>query len=93
MKYIYLTGLLWLLFTSCSDFLKEYSLDQAYVRGYSDLDELLIGETYMATEYYDMNLDKVYYPYIHMMANQLFLIPKTIFRIHYLAIPDRVKPG
>ena len=70
MKYIYLTGLLWLLFTSCSDFLKEYSLDQAYVRGYSDLDELLIGETYMATEYYDMNLDKVYYPYIHMMADE-----------------------
>lgn len=70
MKYIYLTGLLWLLSTSCSDFLKEYSLDRAYVQGYSDLDELLIGETYMKTEYYDVTLAEVYYPYIHMMADE-----------------------
>ena len=56
MKYIYFIGLLWILFSSCSDFLKEYSQDQAYVRDYADLDELLIGETYMETEFYDMNL-------------------------------------
>ena len=70
MKYIYFIGLLWILFSSCSDFLKEYSQDQAYVRDYADLDELLIGETYMETEFYDMNLTHAYYPYIHLMADE-----------------------
>ena len=32
---------------SCSDFLTEYSQDQAYVRSYTDLDELLVGDVYM----------------------------------------------
>ena len=41
MKKTYLIGLLWLLLASCSDFLEEYSQDQAYVQSYNDLDELL----------------------------------------------------
>lgn len=44
MKNIYLISLLCVVLASCSDFLKEYSPDQAYVRNYKDLDELLVGE-------------------------------------------------
>ena len=38
-----------LLYSSCGDFLEDYSQDTAYVRGYSDLDELLLGSAYMPT--------------------------------------------
>lgn len=31
---------------SCSDFLTEYSQDKAYIQGYEDLDELLLGNVY-----------------------------------------------
>ena len=37
------------MFASCSGFLEEYSQDTAYVRGYEDLDELLLGSVYMPT--------------------------------------------
>lgn len=67
MKKIYLIVLLYLLSVSCSDFLKEYSSDLAYVRSYEDLDELLIGETYMEMKF---GVDGNYYPYIHMMADE-----------------------
>lgn len=33
--------------TSCGDFLKEYSQDEDYVRTWTDLNELLIGDGYM----------------------------------------------
>lgn len=41
---IYIVGIIALLCVSCSDFLKEYSQDLAYVNSYTDLDELLLGE-------------------------------------------------
>lgn len=58
---IYIISLVGLFLTSCSNFLKEYSQDRAYVRSYQDLDELLVGETYMKTE--------PYFPYLHLMAD------------------------
>ena len=47
MKVRYIIGILLLITTSCSDFLEEYSQDTAYVRGYEDLDQLLLGDGYM----------------------------------------------
>ncbi|MDE7074337.1 MAG: RagB/SusD family nutrient uptake outer membrane protein, partial [Odoribacter sp.] len=44
-KYIFLFLSTWLL-ASCSNFLEEYSQDQAKVESYKDLDELLIGDGY-----------------------------------------------
>lgn len=37
-----------LLLTSCSDFLEEYSQDMSRINGYEDLDELLLGDGYLA---------------------------------------------
>lgn len=68
MKKTYLIGLLWLLLASCSDFLEEYSQDQAYVQSYNDLDELLVGETYMETVFGSDG--DAYYPYVHLMADE-----------------------
>ena len=34
--------------SSCSSFLEEYSQDTDYVRTWKDLDELLIGDCYLA---------------------------------------------
>lgn len=67
MKNIYLISLLCVVLASCSDFLKEYSPDQAYVRNYKDLDELLVGETYMKTVFGSES--DSYYPYVHLMAD------------------------
>ena len=53
---------------SCSGFLEEYSQDQAYVRSYKDLDELLVGETYMETVFGSDG--DTYYPYVHLMADE-----------------------
>ena len=47
MKTRYIIGILLILTTSCSDFLKESSQDLAYVRSYVDLDETLLGDGYM----------------------------------------------
>ena len=59
---------------SCNDFLTEYSQDQAYVRSYTDLDELLAGDVYMKcyTISYDYGSTKeeTYYPYVHFMADE-----------------------
>lgn len=68
MKYIVAIILMSMLGTSCANFLKEYSQDQAYIRSYEDLDELLIGETYMETAF--GNTDACYFPYIHLMADE-----------------------
>lgn len=64
--------------SSCGDFLEEYSQDTSYVRGYEDLDELLLGSGYMPTgtpasfalseEYIEKPW---YYPYIHLMADEV----------------------
>lgn len=44
-KYIY-ACVLFLLTVSCSGFLEEYSQDLSKVEGFTDLDELLIGDGY-----------------------------------------------
>lgn len=67
-RFKYLIYICCITFMSCADFLEEYSPDQSYIRSYKDLDELLIGEGYMATSY--NNLSSGYYPYIHMMADE-----------------------
>lgn len=77
-------GVVALLFASCSNFLEEYSQDTSYVRGYEDLDELLLGSVYMPVitpihfAYYSessglaMDEDEDwYYPYIHLMADEV----------------------
>nr|WP_320039500.1 RagB/SusD family nutrient uptake outer membrane protein [uncultured Bacteroides sp.] len=74
MKYKYLLGLICILFSSCNDFLTEYSQDQAYVTSYNDLDELLIGNAYMKhyiTQDYQSSNTQSYYPYIHFMDDEL----------------------
>jgi len=75
---ILLVAILTLCFTSCGDFLKEYSQDTSYVRGYEDLDELLLGSGYIPTgtpasfAYYDDLIEKPwYYPYIHLMGDEV----------------------
>jgi len=59
---------------SCSNFLEEYSQDQAYVAGYNDLDELLLGNAYMSrssVQNYQWGVrDGLYYPYLHFMADE-----------------------
>ncbi len=59
---------------ACSNFLTEYSHDQAYVQSYTDLDEIIIGSGYMkcnsASYDYGYTKDLVYYPYIHFMADE-----------------------
>ena len=67
-----------LLYSSCGDFLEDYSQDTAYVRGYSDLDELLLGSAYMPTGtpqsigQDDEYIEKPYfYPYIHLMGDEV----------------------
>lgn len=63
---------------SCSDFLSEYSQDEAYVRSYVDLDELLLGDGYMTitapkwvAATYLTDAEPVYYPYVHLMADEV----------------------
>lgn len=65
-------------FSSCGDFLEEYSQDTSYVRGYNDLDELLLGDGYMPTanpphigQAETSPETKWYYPYIHFMGDEL----------------------
>ncbi len=69
MKYIFYSVLIWLL-GSCS-FLEEYSQDTVYVRGYQDLEELLVGEGYMSAYAANaLNYQWGYYPYIHYMQDE-----------------------
>ena len=77
MKRIYIIiSMLSFMFASCSGFLEEYSQDTAYVRGYEDLDELLLGSVYMSTNApehmgYTYGTDGWYYPYIHLMTDEV----------------------
>ncbi len=66
--------------TACGDFLEEYSQDTAYVRSYTDLDELLLGSGYIPTGTPTniaeplgiyMGQQPYYYPYIHLMADEV----------------------
>ena len=78
MKLYILVGIIGCLAMECSDFLEEYSPDKSYVRGYSDLDELLVGEAYMTCYNYGMYFgmgynyygDYAYWPYVHYMADE-----------------------
>ena len=54
---------------SCNDFLTEYSQDQAYVRTYTDLDELLAGSVYMKWMETPSSSTS-FYPYVHFMADE-----------------------
>lgn len=67
-------------FTACGDFLEEYSQDTAYVRSYTDLDELLLGSGYIPTgiptniaepQGIYVGQQPYYYPYIHLMADEV----------------------
>lgn len=68
MKKRYFIGVLALLTMSCSGFLKEYSQDMAYVRSYTDLDELLIGSGYLAFDYY--NEETIMFPYLPLLSDE-----------------------
>lgn len=77
MKRVYIiVSILSFIFASCSGFLEEYSQDTAYVRGYEDLNELLLGSVYMPTKTpehmgYTYGSDSWYYPYIHLMTDEV----------------------
>lgn len=61
-----------LLFTSCSDFLEEYSQDTDYVRSWKDLDELLIGDCYWPANDTEMfNEQSNLGMFIHLLADEL----------------------
>ena len=84
MKRIYIIiSMLSFMFASCSGFLEEYSQDTAYVRGYEDLDELLLGSVYMPTNApehmgYTYGTDGWYYPYIHLMTDEVKKISEVL---------------
>ncbi len=76
--FIYIASLLTLGFTSCGDFLEEYSQNQRYTKTAQDLDELLMGECFMKSN----TLSSIYsqttmshgsgglsisYPWLHVM--------------------------
>lgn len=61
-----------LTFSSCGDFLEEYSQDHDYVRSWNDLNELLLGDCYMpvnAGDYfkYDQNLGT----FLHLLSDEV----------------------
>lgn len=68
-KSIYIISLIWISLTSCSNFLEEYSQDLVKVQSYQDLDEILIGSTYMKV-FENSGNGTTYYGYIHFMADE-----------------------
>ncbi len=71
-KLIY-TGLIASVFmvaaSSCSDFLEEYSQDLAKVEGWSDLDELLLGECYLPPTTLSSNTGNL--DILHLMSDEI----------------------
>ena len=64
------------LFTSCSDFLEEYSQDMARVQTVTDLDELLTGDCllplgYVSTAYSTYSLSNHNFDIVHFMGDEL----------------------
>ena len=61
--------------SSCGDFLKETSQDAEYVRSWSDLDELLIGDCYMpinGTHEFNMASSSCNYgSFLHLVSDEL----------------------
>jgi len=70
-KYI-ITILSAVLFSGCGDFLEEYSQDTDYVRSWKDLDELLIGDCYMAVNgTYQFYSQSNYGMFLHLLADEM----------------------
>lgn len=75
-KVVYIIVCIFML-SGCSNFLEEYSQDKAYIRGYEDLDELLLGNAYFLRYKADNSWQysgasgELYYPWIHVMADEL----------------------
>ena len=66
----------WVIFcTSCGNFLEEYSQDLVYAQSCEDLDEILIGNGYMAQpttpSYFSYGDKAFYYPYLHVMDDDI----------------------
>ena len=79
MKYIIICSVMLFFLGSCS-FLEEYSQDTIQVRGYEDLEELLIGEGYMnVNASYSLENGASYYPYIHYMSDETEECEKSDF--------------
>lgn len=67
--------LLLLVFASCGNFLEEYSQNASYVTGVDDLDELLLGEVYIATKaeavrQLDVMPDAEPLSFLHVLADE-----------------------
>jgi len=66
-----------LVLCGCSGFLEEYSQDKAYIKGYDDLDEILLGNAYFKRFYVQNGWQfsgiegKTYWPCVHVMADEL----------------------
>ena len=61
----------------CSGFLEEYSQDKSYIKGYDDLDEILLGNAYFERFYVSNGWQfsgiagKNYLPCLHVMSDEL----------------------
>lgn len=62
----------------CSGFLEEYSQDKSYIKGYDDLDEILLGNAYFERFYVSNGWQfsgiagKNYLPCLHVMSDELY---------------------
>lgn len=73
--YTWLTALVFLGF-GCSDFLKEYSMDQVYAASCEDLNEVLIGNAYMkSSTQWQFSVsspsESIYYPWLFVMDDDV----------------------
>ena len=65
------------LLSSCSDFLEEYSQDLSKVENYTDLDEVLLGDGYLAvgrvwqSSAYSVGVENAFFQTIHYMSDEL----------------------
>ena len=61
----------------CSGFLEEYSQDKSYIKGYDDLDEILLGNAYFERFYVSNGWQfsgiagENYLPCLHVMSDEL----------------------
>ena len=70
-KYTYLLFTL-LTATGCSDFVKEYSQDNDYVRSWKDLNEVLLGDCYMPVKMtFGITSTTDYDLFIHFLADEV----------------------
>lgn len=73
-RYIIKSALVFSLFimaTSCTSFLNEYSEDLAYIQNVDDLDQLLIGSGYMVVNpRVPLRYSNFYLPYLHYISDE-----------------------